>query len=375
MDTALQRQPTTFTGELYIAFELGDKSWKLSLSDAARAPSRHTVTAGDTEAVLNVITKAKGRCQLPTEARIRSCYEAGRDGFWLHRWLTEQGIHNLVVDSASIEVNRRARRAKTDRLDGDKLLSMLMRYHAGERRVWAVARVPTPQQEDDRRSHRELERLRHERTAHSNRICSLLVLHNLRAPHIGKRSWKPWWAEHGSQLPLNLRAEIERGLARLALVDTQILSIEAQQREAVKAGTQPAIALLARLKGIGVGSAWLLVKELFGWRRFHNRRELAGCLGLAPMPYSSGETHVDQGISKAGNKRSRWLMIELGWSWLRYQPASVLAQWFHKRFASAGKRMRRVGIVALARRLAIALWRYLEYGEIPPGASLKPVAT
>ncbi|MFS8978946.1 transposase [Cupriavidus necator] len=187
---------------------------------------------------------------------------------------------------------------------------MLMRYHAGERRVWAVARVPTPQQEDDRRSHRELERLRKERTAHSNRICSLLVLHNLRPPHIGKRSWKRWWAEHGSQLPPNLRAEIERGLARLALVDTQILSIEAQHRGAVKAGTQPAIALLARLKGIGVGSAWLLVKELFGWRRFHNRRELAGCLGLAPMPYSSGETHVDQGISKAGNKRSRWLMIE-----------------------------------------------------------------
>ena len=160
----------------------------------------------------------------------------------------------------------------------------------------------------------------------------------------------------------------------LALVKTQIKTIEAQQREAVKLSAQPAIALLARLSGIGVGSSWLLVKELFGWRRFHNRREVAGCLGLAPTPYSSGESQVEQGISKAGNKRARWLMIELAWSWLRYQPTSHLTQWFNERFAPGGKRTRRVGIVALARRLAIALWRYLEYGEIPSGASLKPVA-
>jgi len=326
--------------------------------------------------VLNVITKAKARCHLATDAPVRSCYEAGRDGFWLHRWLTEQGIHNLVVDSASIEVNRRARRrAKTDRLDGDKLLSMLMRYHAGERRVWAVARVPTPEQEDERRLHRELGRLKQERTAHSNRVRSLLVLHNLRVAHIGGRSWQHWLTYHGPHLPSGLRAEIEREVARLALVVTQIKTIETQQHQEVKAGAQPAIALLARLKGIGVGSPWPLIKELFGWRHFHNRREVAGCLGLTPTPYSSGESQVEQGISKAGNKRSRSLMIELAWNWLRYQPTSQLTQWFNARFARGGKRMRRIGIVALARRIAIALWRYLEYGEIPPGASLKPVVT
>lgn len=374
-DTALQGQNTTITGRLYMAFELGEKGWKLSLGDGVRGPSRHTLVASDLNAVLQVIAKAKARCGLAPQAPVRSCYEAGRDGFWLHRWLTEQGIVNLVVDSASIEVNRRARRAKTDRLDGDKLLSMLMRYHAGERRVWTIARVPTEEQEDERRLHRELGRLRQERTAHSNRIRSLLVLHNLRVAHIGGRSWQHWWNDHDSQLPAGLGAEIEREVARLALVVTQIKTIETQQHEAVKAGAQPAVALLARLSGIGVGSSWLLVKELFGWRRFHNRREVAGCLGLAPTPYSSGESQVEQGISKAGNKRSRCLMIELAWSWLRYQPTSQLAQWFNERFAPGGKRMRRVGIVALARRLAIALWRYLEYGEIPPGASLKPVVT
>jgi transposase len=374
-DTALQGQDTTITGRLYMAFELGEKSWKLSLGDGLRAPSRYTVAAGDKEAVLNVIAKAKARCHLATDAPVHSCYEAGRDGFWLHRWLMEQGIQNLVVDSSSIEVNRRARRAKTDRLDGDKLLSMLMRYYAGERRVWTVARVPTEEQEDERRLHRELGRLRQERRAHSNRIRSLLVLHNLRVAHIGGRSWQHWWSHHGPQLPSGLRAEIEREVPRLALVVTQIKAIETQQHKAVKAGEQPAIALLARLSGIGVGSSWLLNKELFGWRRFHNRREVAGSLGLAPTPYSSGESQVEQGISKAGNKRARWLMIELAWSWLRYQPRSQLTQWFNQRFAPGGKRMRRVGIVALARRLAIALWRFLEFGEIPTGASLKPVAT
>jgi hypothetical protein len=153
--TALQGQHTTIVGRLYVAFELGDKSWKLSLGDGVRAPSRCTVVAGDTASVLTAIAKAKARCHLATDAPVRSCYEAGRDGFWLHRWLTGQGVANLVVDPASIEVNRRARRAKTDRLDSDKLLSMLMRYHAGERRVWAVARIPTPEQEDERRVHRE----------------------------------------------------------------------------------------------------------------------------------------------------------------------------------------------------------------------------
>jgi transposase len=317
------------------------------------------------------IAKAKVRCHLAADAPVRSCYEAGRDGFWLHRWLTDQGIVNLVVDPASIEVNRRARRAKTDRLDSDKLLSMLMRYYGGERRVWAIARIPTPEQEDERRVHRELERLRQERTAHSNRIRSLLVLHNLRVERIGGRAWAHWWAQQAGQLLPGLQAEIEREFERLSLVARQIRTLEVQQERQVRSGAQPAIAVLSRLAGIGTGSAWTLVKELFGWRQFHNRREVAGCLGLAPTPYSSGTSEVEQGISKAGNKRARWLMVELAWSWLRFQPASQLSQWFNERF-EGGKRMRRIGIVALARRLSIALWRYLEQGEIPLGATLKP---
>jgi transposase len=302
-DTALQGRDTTITGWLCVAFELGEKSWKLSLGNGVRAPSRCTVTSGDTAAVLTAIAKAKARCHLAADAPVRSCYEAGRDGFWLHRWLAAHGIINLVVDPASIEVNRRARRVKTDRLDADKLLSMLMRYYGGERRVWAVARIPTPEQEDERRLHRELGRLRQERTAHSNRIRSLLVLHNLPVERIGGRAWARWWAEHAAQLSPGLRAEIERESERLSLVATQIRTLEALQAQQVRDGVQPAIAVLARLAGIGTGGAWTLVKELFGWRQFHNRREVAGCLGLAPTPYASGTSEVEQGISKAGNKR------------------------------------------------------------------------
>jgi transposase len=372
-ETALPGKHTGAAGQLYMAFELSDKKWLLVVSDGARGPSRYTVDAGDKRAVLDAIAKAKARCGLVGEVVVRSCYEAGRDGFWLHRWLLEQGIDNIVVDSASIEVNRRARRAKTDRLDGGKLLTMLMRYLEGERRVWSVVRVPTPQEEDARRAHRELEQLRHERTAHSNRIGALLVLHNLRVKHVGGRDWGKWWARHGPELPAALRAGIEREMTRLVLVKAQIKTLEAQQCTEVATGLQPQAAQLSRVRGVGLGGAWILVKELFGWRRFHNRRQVAGCIGLAPTPYSSGDSQTERGIAKAGNKRARRIMVELGWSWLRYQPESDLSQWFNQRFAHGGKRMRRIGIVALARRLAIALWRYLEHGVIPAGATLKPI--
>ncbi|UXU85292.1 IS110 family transposase [Burkholderia sp. S-53] len=341
--TALHGQNTTITGSLYVAFELGDRSWKLSLGDGARAPSRCTVAAGDTAAVFTAIAKAKARCHLAADAPVCSCYEAGRDGFWLHRCLEEHHITNLVVDSASIEVNRRRRRAKTDRLDSDKLLSMLMRYYGGERRVWAVARIPTPEQEDERRVHRELGRLRQEHTAHSNRIRSLLILHNLRVEHIGGRAWTHWWAQNAARLLPGLRAEIERECERLSLAAKQIRALEAQQQHEVRSGAQPAIARLAHLAGIGTGSAWVLIRELFGWRQFHNRRELAGCLGLAPTPYASGTSEVEQGISKIGNKRARWLMVELAWSWLRFQRSSQLSDWFNERFAGGGKRIVNLG--------------------------------
>ena len=371
--TALQGKHTVEANELYMAFELAEKNWKLSLGDGARSPSHYAVAAGDTAALLECIAKAKARCGLASEASVASCYEAGRDGFGLHRWPIAHGIDNIVVDSASIEDNRRARRVKTDRLDGDKLLAMLIRYGAGERRVWSVVRVPTPGQEDARRAHRELGRLGHERTAHINRIRALLVLNNRRVKYVGGRLWQRWWAGHAQELAPGVRGEIERESARLLLVKKQMDTIEAAQRQAVAAGSEPQVTGLAQLRGIGISSGWVLVKELFGWRRFHNRREVAGCLGLTPSPYASGESETEQGISKAGNRRVRTLLVELAWSWLRYQPQSELSQWFNRRFAGGGKRLRRIGIVALARRLAIALWRYLRDGLIPDGAPLKPV--
>jgi transposase len=372
--TTPQGKDTAIQGGLYMSFELGDKSWKLTMSDGRRGPSRYTVDAGDTVAVLECLTKARTRCGLSAQCKVHSCYEAGRDGWWLHRWLIEQGIDNIVVDAASIEVNRRARRAKTDRLDGDKLLVMLLRHHAGER-VWSVLHEPTPEAEDARRTHRELGRLMHERIAHTNRIGSLLVLHNLRPQIIiGGRDWAAWWERHRTQLPPMLRAEIERESARLKLVKDQVRALEAARRQEIEDGKQPLVKQLVQLRAIGPKGAWVLVKELFGWREFANRRELAGCVGLAPTPYASGDSEIEQGISKAGNRRVRAVLVEQAWKWLQLQPDSALTQWFNRRFAAAGKRMRRVGIVALARRLVIALWRYLKHGEIPAGAVLKPAA-
>ncbi|SRR6266545_6381407 len=371
-ETALRGQDTGAAGRLYMALELGDKKWIVAVSDGVRGTSHYTLEAGDKQAVLAALVKARVRCGLAGKVVVHSCYEAGRDGFWLHRWLTEHGIDNIVVDSASIEVNRRARRAKTDRLDAAKLLTMLMRYHGGERRVWSVVRAPTPQEEDARRLHRELSRLERERTAHRNRIGSLLVLHNLRPTvKIGGRGWQHWWESHAAQLPGCSRGEIERECARLALVKAQIKGLEAAQQSAVAQGAHPLVAQLARLRGIAVSSAWVLVHEVFAWRRFDNRRQLGGCLGLVGTPYQSGEQRTEQGIAKIGNKRGRWIMVELAWAHLRYQPDSALSRWFNERFASGGKRLRRVGIVALARRLLIALWRYLEQGVLPAGMRFK----
>lgn len=359
--------------DLFMSFELGDKRWKLSIGDARHGVSRFDVPAGNTAAVAECIAKAGERFKTPPNALVHSCYEAGRDGWWLHRWMVQLGVDNIVVDASSIEVNRRARRAKTDRLDADKLQTMLVRHHRGEL-VWSVLHEPTEQDEDARRVHRELQRLTHERTSHTNRIRALLVLHNLRPDVIiGGRDWPAWWQSCCEQIAPKLREEIEREIARLKLVKDQVRSIELARRQQLARGSHPMVAQLARLGAIGPKGAWVLVHEVFGWRRFSNRRELAGCLGLAPTPYASGDSETEQGISKVGNKRVRALLVELAWGWLRRQPASALTVWFNRRFAHAGGRMRRIGIVALARRLAIAMWRYLENGEIPLGARLKVV--
>lgn len=362
---------TSKQGDLFMSLELGDKRWKLSIGDARHGVSRYDVSAGDTAAVAKCVAKTSERFQTPN-AVVHSCYEAGRDGWWLHRWLTQVGVDNIVVDAASIEVNRRARRAKTDRLDADKLRTMLVRHHGGEH-VWSILREPTEQDEDARRVHRELQRLTHERTSHINRIRALLVLHNVRPDIVlAGRDWPAWWQKNSEQVAPKLRAEIEREVARLTLVKDQVRSIELARRRELANGVHPMVSQLTRLAAIGPTGAWVLVHEVFGWRRFSNRRQLAGCLGLAPTPYASGDTETEQGISKVGNKRVRALLVEQAWGWLRRQPNSALTLWFNRRFAHSGARMRRVGIVALARRLAIAMWRFLQNGEIPLGASLKP---
>jgi transposase len=366
----LQAKVTVGEAVLYMALELSDKRWKVALSAGGMKVRRYEVEGGACAELLQVVEKAKQRFGLVGQVKVVSCYEAGRDGFWVHRFLTEAGIDNKVVDSSSIEVNRRRRRAKTDRLDASKLLSMLVRHGQGEAGVWQVLRVPTRAEEDARRTPRELERLKRECTAHTNRIGALLALQGLRVKHIGGRGWAERLQGYRARLGAQGAAELERESARLMLVKRQMREIQALQLELLQGARGVEVLRLARLAGIGVRSAWTLFYEFF-WRRFNNRREVGSCAGLTGTPYQSGESSREQGISKAGNKRIRWLMVELGWSWLRYQPQSELSRWYARRFAGGGARLRRIGIVALARRLLIAIWRYLEQGVIPAGARLK----
>lgn len=361
---------------LYMALELSNKTWRLALSDGGKR-RQVTVPAADLMKLSEAVAKAKERFGMPASARVVSCYEAGRDGFWLDRHLRSVGIENQVVDAASIEVSRRLRHVKTDRLDGERLLAKLIRHHAGEHGGWSVVRVPSVEEEDARHLHRELGRLKRERLAHRLRMQSLLVTQGVRlsiksALRLRLGSLALW---DGHPLPVELKAELEREAERLALVERQIGALEAKRRERLQSPRTEAerrIVHLMRLGAIGPASAWLLVMEFFGWRAFRNRRELAALAGLVGTPYNSGESERDQGISKAGNRRVRAMIVEIAWLWLRFQPRSALTQWYQTRFAGAGARMRRIGIVALARRLLIALWRYLDDGVIPEGARLIP---
>jgi transposase len=368
---------TTPTGPvLYLAFELGRSSWKLAFTiGAGQKPRLRSLPAGSLVGLAFEIKKAKERFSLPQNATVISGYEAGRDGFWLHRFLVHEGIQNLVVDSASIEVNRRKRRAKSDRLDAVKLVSMLIRWHHGEDRVWAVVRVPTVDDEDRRQLHRDLIRLKAQRTEHGNRIKGLLAGLGL-AVTIDARfaerleRMRQW---DGSEVPPGLRACLTREFERRQRVARQISELESERRKQIRDQTDPQmdqVRRLLQLKGIGKNTAWLLVREVFGWRRIQNRRELASLAGLTPSPFDSGETRREQGISKAGNRRVRWMMIELAWLWLRYQPDSELSRWFRERFSRGNSRLRKTGIVAVARKLLIALWKYLQTGEVPAGAEV-----
>lgn len=373
--TTLQVEDTGAAAVLYMALELSDKTWRIGFS-AGERDRIVSVGAGDLAGLAMALERARRHFALEGPVRVVSCYEAGRDGFWIHRYLTQLGIENVVVDPASIEVSRRARRAKTDRLDVRMLLDRLRRYWRGEPKVWSVVRVPGVEAEDARRVDRERERLLKERTAHSNRIGSLLVLHGLRVPlkELPQRLGALRLVD-GQPLPPALRAELEREYARLALVEAQLKALEKQFAAEIEQSTPAGAQMrqLLQLKGIGTIGAYVLIRELFGWRRFESAKQVGALVGLTPTPYDSGNSQREQGVSKAGSRRLRALLIELAWAWLRYQPESALSQWFRKRFGGSGKRSRRIGIVALARKLLVALWRYLEHGLLPTGAQLKPM--
>jgi len=368
-----QKSPYPDPPCLYMGIELSASSWRLALSAGGQRIRESLVGAGDRDRLALEISAAKKRFGLPEDARVISCYEAGRDGFWVDRLLSELGVDNVVVDAASMKVDRRARRAKTDRIDARGLLANLIRHARGEKDVWKVVRVPTEEQEDGRRLHRDLERLKKEKTQHRSRIFSLLATQGVRPGPLNAflrdldavRIWD------GKPLPPGLKAEIAREGDRLRLVQEQIRAIKKERRERLKQADSAELAkvkVLAKLRGIGVDSSWLLVMEMFGWRKFKNRREVGGSAGLGGTPYNTGSSQNEQGISKAGNPLVRTRAVELAWLWIRYQPQSELSQWFMRRFAGGGSRMRRVGIVAVARKLLIALWHLVEHGVVPPGA-------
>jgi transposase len=375
-ETTHQTEYSTLS-TLYLAFELSQKQWKLGFSvGLGQEAWKRTVEAGDLVALEQAIQLAKKRLGLPEGCRVLSCYEAGRDGFWLHRYLVSQGIANVVVDSASIEVNRRAKRAKTDRLDVGKLVRMLVRHASGERKVWSVVHVPSVEAEDRRHLHRELATLKADRTRHINRIKGLLATQGVRMPvqtdFLARLDAVRLW--DGSSLLPGLRGRLEEEYTGLQFVHQRILALEAERRQLLCTSDEPYVAQvrqLLRLYGIGENSAWPFVVELFGWRAFRNRRQIGGLLGLAPTPYQSGDEQRELGISKAGPGQVRGLTIEIAWGWLQHQPDSELSRWYWRKFGHGSKRIRKMGIVALARKLLIALWRYLEYREIPAGARLK----
>lgn len=359
---------------LYMAMELSDKKWKLAFSDGSKERLR-TIDAGEIKDLWKEITNAKEHFGLDCEVAVNSCYEAGRDGFWIHRYLVSNGVNNFVIDPASVEVDRRKRRRKTDRLDAKKLVKALMRYIWGDKEACSVVRVPSKEDEDKRNLHRELESLKKERTTHSNRIRSLLIAHGIRIDNPGMKDFAKYldsielW--DGSGIGEELKERLKREHERYTQVNNQIKILEGIRKKRVKDNESKSMARvnqMLKLRGIGMESAWLLEKEFFGWRQFRNGKEVGSLSGLTPTPYSSGNSEREQGISKAGNRRVRAMMIEISWSWLRFQKESKLTKWFNERFASGGKRMRRIGIVAVARKLLVDIWRFIEHGVIPEGA-------
>jgi transposase len=368
---------TTAQATLYLAFELGWDKWLLAFAtQPAQKPRIRRLTARDLPGLLLEVAKAKQRFGLPSDAPVCGCYEAGRDGFWLHRCLTHHGLTNVVVDAASIEVNRRAKRAKTDPIDAGKLLSLLIRSHHGERKVWSVVRPPSVEDEDRRQLHRGLKDLQNQRTECSNRIKGLLAALGLDVVVDGRfreglaalRDWQ------GQPVPAGMQGRLLQEYAVWEVLQRQIRDAENARERQLREGQAPwleEVRRLMSLKAIGIHSAWVFVLELFGWRQIQKGKELGSLAGLVPVPYDSGQSERAQGISKAGNRHVRGMVVEIAWMWLRLQPGSKLGRWYQTRFGGSNKRGRKVGIVALARKLLIALCRYVEHGELPEGAEEK----
>jgi transposase len=364
---------------LMLAFELSERTWKLGFTVVGGArPWVRQVPAGAMDRVADEIRRAKVRFDLSDDTRVASCYEAGREGFWLHRYLVAHGVVNHVVDSSSIEVNRRARRAKTDGLDLAGLLRLLERYTQGEQGVWHIVRVPSPEQEDARHLHRLRETIQQERTRLINRLQGLLTTQGVSVPlhadFLARLAAVRRWDD--TPLPAGFCARLSHVWAHLVFLNAQLADVDAA-RTALSADpeteTGRCVAQLQRLQGIGSIGAWSLTTEIFGWRQIRNGRELGALVGLVPAPYQSGTISHDQGITRAGNRHVRRMVVQLAWSWLRYQPTSALSHWYRERFGQ-GRRLRRIGIIALARKLLVAWWRYLKTGSVPEGAILKPGA-
>jgi transposase len=374
--TATRQHESIVSGPvLMMAFELGAQKWLLGFSTSIAAPvRRREMAARDRAGVLREIAAAKEAFGLPADAPVHSCYEAGREGFWLHRWLEREGIISRVVDSSSIEVPRRKRRAKSDRLDAAALVRLLTRALAGETKVWSVVRVPSVAAEDARQLEREIETTIADRTRVRNRMRGLLATQG-----VAVRRWRRLRSElavlrtgTGELLPPGLCARLERELTALDTIEARLRELRRLQRAAVV--PHSVCDRLQQVRGVGLRIAARLSGEVFEWRTFTSGRQVGALIGVTPTPYDSGDQRREQGISKAGNRRVRTMVIELARAWLRFQPESALTRWYVRRFASGSARLRRVGIVAVGRKLLIALWRYTVTGVPPEGAQLKPQA-
>jgi transposase len=361
---------------LYMAMELSNSKWKLGFGNGSKL-RRKTIEARDRRRLLEEVSLAKQKLKLPTDAEVVCCYEAGRDGHWIHRWLKSEGFTVLEIDSSSIETARGRKHVKTDRIDVEKLLDLLIRHHCfGLRRAFRVVRVPGVAAEAGLRLHREDEYLQKQRTRISNRIKGLLIAQgvaevSLKGDFSGYLDRLLLW--NGDGLSAELKRELNRLHAQYELFESQLQELRRAYAAELTVNTPVAEKRrrLESLKSLGPKTSRVLSAEMLSWRSFANTKQVGAFAGLTPTPSQSGDSATEQGISKAGNRRVRRVMIELAWLWLRWQPDSELSRWFNRRFAHGSKRLRRIGIVALARKLLIALWRYVEEGVIPAGAVLK----